>query len=116
MTVLPDRMADGCPMTLCLSMILRTELQQAIGGRHGCKTPVADSSIATKSSLSQDHEERFKVDEHVTQLEQLLEFLCTHCDHQRFLTVAVDSRGSSIHETGPREWRMRIGKIPVVKG
>ena len=32
------------------------------------------------------------------------------------VTVAVDSRGSSIHETGPREWRMRIGRIPVVKG
>jgi fumarate hydratase class I len=32
------------------------------------------------------------------------------------VTVAVDSRGSSVHETGPREWRMRIGKIPVVKG
>ena len=32
------------------------------------------------------------------------------------VTVAVDSRGSSVHETGPREWRMRIGKIPVVHG
>jgi fumarate hydratase class I len=30
------------------------------------------------------------------------------------VTVAVDSRGSSIHETGPAEWRSRIGKIPVV--
>jgi fumarate hydratase class I len=29
------------------------------------------------------------------------------------VTVAVDSRGNSIHETGPREWRARIGKIPV---
>jgi fumarate hydratase class I len=27
--------------------------------------------------------------------------------------VAVDSRGNSIHETGPREWRARIGGIPV---
>jgi fumarate hydratase, class I len=30
------------------------------------------------------------------------------------VTVAVDSRGSSVHETGPAEWRSRIGKIPVV--
>jgi fumarate hydratase, class I len=30
------------------------------------------------------------------------------------VTVAVDSRGSSVHETGPREWQARIGKIPVV--
>jgi fumarate hydratase class I len=25
----------------------------------------------------------------------------------------VDSTGSSVHETGPAEWRMKIGKIPV---
>jgi fumarate hydratase class I len=30
------------------------------------------------------------------------------------VTVAVDSLGSSVHQTGPREWRARIGKIPVV--
>jgi fumarate hydratase class I len=30
------------------------------------------------------------------------------------VTVAVDSRGDAIHTSGPREWRMRIGKIPVV--
>jgi len=30
------------------------------------------------------------------------------------VTVAVDSRGTSIHHTGPAEWRARIGKIPVV--
>ena len=30
------------------------------------------------------------------------------------VTVAVDSLGTSVHETGPREWRSRIGKIPVV--
>jgi fumarate hydratase class I len=30
------------------------------------------------------------------------------------VTVAVDSQGVSIHETGPSEWRQRIGKIPVV--
>ncbi|MEN6629685.1 MAG: fumarate hydratase [Sulfuricella sp.] len=31
------------------------------------------------------------------------------------VTVAVDSNGSSVHETGPTEWRMKIGKIPVMK-
>jgi fumarate hydratase class I len=29
------------------------------------------------------------------------------------VTVAVDSRGTSVHDTGPREWRARIGKIPL---
>jgi fumarate hydratase class I len=29
------------------------------------------------------------------------------------VTVAVDSRGRSVHQTGPAEWRSRIGKIPV---
>jgi fumarate hydratase class I len=29
------------------------------------------------------------------------------------VTVAVDSTGDSVHESGPREWRARIGKIPV---
>ncbi|MBK6395974.1 MAG: fumarate hydratase [Betaproteobacteria bacterium] len=29
------------------------------------------------------------------------------------VTVAVDANGTSVHETGPREWRARIGKIPV---
>jgi fumarate hydratase class I len=29
--------------------------------------------------------------------------------------VAVDSNGTSVHETGPAEWRMKIGKIPLVK-
>jgi fumarate hydratase class I len=29
------------------------------------------------------------------------------------VTVAVDASGNSIHESGPREWRARIGKIPV---
>jgi fumarate hydratase class I len=32
------------------------------------------------------------------------------------VTVAVDTKGNSIHTSGPAEWRMRIGKIPVVKG
>jgi len=31
------------------------------------------------------------------------------------VTVAVDSTGTSVHQTGPHEWQMRIGKIPVVK-
>jgi fumarate hydratase class I len=30
------------------------------------------------------------------------------------VTVAVDSSGESVHQTGPREWQARIGKIPVV--
>ena len=29
------------------------------------------------------------------------------------VTVAVDTRGNAVHESGPREWRARIGKIPV---
>jgi fumarate hydratase class I len=29
------------------------------------------------------------------------------------VTVAVDSNGNSVHDTGPREWRMKIGKIPL---
>ncbi|NTV96818.1 MAG: fumarate hydratase [Thiobacillus sp.] len=31
------------------------------------------------------------------------------------VTVAVDARGNSVHEAGPREWRARIGKIPLAK-
>ncbi len=30
------------------------------------------------------------------------------------VTVAVDSRGTSVHDTGPREWKARIAGIPVV--
>ena len=30
------------------------------------------------------------------------------------VTVAVDSTGTSVHTTGPKEWQARIGKIPVV--
>ena len=30
------------------------------------------------------------------------------------VTVAVDSGGTSVHQTGPREWQARIGKIPVL--
>jgi fumarate hydratase, class I len=32
------------------------------------------------------------------------------------VTVAVDSTGTSVHETGPREWQTKIGKIPVAIG
>jgi fumarate hydratase class I len=30
------------------------------------------------------------------------------------VTVAVDVNGNSIHESGPKEWRMRIADIPVI--
>ena len=30
------------------------------------------------------------------------------------VTVAVDSKGYSVHKNGPKEWKMKIGKIPVV--
>jgi fumarate hydratase class I len=29
------------------------------------------------------------------------------------VTVAVDALGTSVHETGPKEWQAKIGKIPV---
>lgn len=29
------------------------------------------------------------------------------------VTVAVDASGTSVHETGPKEWAAKIGKIPV---
>ena len=29
------------------------------------------------------------------------------------VTVAVDSMGTSVHTTGPKEWQAKIGKIPV---
>lgn len=32
------------------------------------------------------------------------------------VTVAVDSEGTSVHETGPKEWQAKIGKIPVTAG
>ncbi|HEU4621509.1 MAG TPA: fumarate hydratase [Burkholderiaceae bacterium] len=31
------------------------------------------------------------------------------------VTVAVDATGTSVHKTGPREWQMRIGKIPLAE-
>ncbi|HMA31432.1 MAG TPA: fumarate hydratase [Casimicrobiaceae bacterium] len=30
------------------------------------------------------------------------------------VTVAVDATGESVHQTGPREWQGRIGRIPVM--
>jgi fumarate hydratase class I len=30
------------------------------------------------------------------------------------VTVAVDSNGTSVHQTGPKEWQAKIGKLPVV--
>ncbi|MFN5880095.1 MAG: fumarate hydratase C-terminal domain-containing protein, partial [Burkholderiales bacterium] len=29
------------------------------------------------------------------------------------VTVAVDAQGTSVHETGPKEWQARIAGIPV---
>jgi fumarate hydratase, class I len=29
------------------------------------------------------------------------------------VTVAVSTDGTSVHNTGPREWQAKIGKIPV---
>ena len=29
------------------------------------------------------------------------------------VTVAVDAQGTSVHESGPKEWQAKIGKIPV---
>jgi len=29
------------------------------------------------------------------------------------VTVAVDSAGTSVHNTGPKTWQARIGSIPV---
>jgi fumarate hydratase class I len=31
------------------------------------------------------------------------------------VTVAVDSKGESVHQTGPRVWRSKIGKIPLAE-
>lgn len=30
------------------------------------------------------------------------------------VTVAVDAKGESVHETGPKKWQQLIGKIPVI--
>jgi fumarate hydratase class I len=34
--------------------------------------------------------------------------------HDMPVTVAVDASGTSVHQTGPREWQQRIGRIPLV--
>ncbi|OOZ71564.1 fumarate hydratase [Solemya velum gill symbiont] len=31
------------------------------------------------------------------------------------VTVAVDSHGESVHESGPKEWRIKIGKLPIAE-
>jgi fumarate hydratase class I len=31
------------------------------------------------------------------------------------ITVAVDSRGTSVHNTGPEEWSRRIAGIPILQ-
>ena len=31
------------------------------------------------------------------------------------VTVAVDSQGTSVHRTGPKEWQAKIGKIPLTE-
>jgi fumarate hydratase, class I len=30
------------------------------------------------------------------------------------VTMAISAGGTSVHNTGPREWQAKIGKIPVV--
>jgi fumarate hydratase class I len=32
------------------------------------------------------------------------------------VTVAVDSKGTSVHQTGPAEWQQRIAGIPILQG
>jgi fumarate hydratase, class I len=31
------------------------------------------------------------------------------------VTVAVDTRGESVHVSGPKEWRSKIGLLPVLE-
>jgi fumarate hydratase class I len=31
------------------------------------------------------------------------------------VTVAVDSKGTSVHNTGPAEWQQRIAGIPILQ-
>jgi fumarate hydratase class I len=31
------------------------------------------------------------------------------------VTVAVDATGTSIHETGPKEWQLKVGKLPILE-
>jgi fumarate hydratase class I len=43
-------------------------------------------------------------------MEAIYEFDCKDMP----VTVAVDARGEAVHTSGPKEWRAKIGKIPVV--
>jgi fumarate hydratase class I len=43
-------------------------------------------------------------------MEAIYEFDCKDMP----VTVAVDARGDAVHTSGPKEWRAKIGKIPVV--
>ncbi len=38
-----------------------------------------------------------------------------HEMHEMPVTVAVDSRGNSVHQTGPKEWQARIAGIPILQ-
>ena len=31
------------------------------------------------------------------------------------VTVAVDAKGTSVHQTGPAEWQQRIGRVPILQ-
>jgi fumarate hydratase class I len=31
------------------------------------------------------------------------------------VTVAVDSQGTSVHQTGPKEWQARIAGVPILQ-
>ncbi len=31
------------------------------------------------------------------------------------VTVAVDAKGTSVHQTGPAEWQQRIAGIPILQ-
>jgi fumarate hydratase class I len=35
--------------------------------------------------------------------------------HEMPVTVAVDAKGTSVHLTGPAEWRERIAGIPILQ-
>jgi fumarate hydratase class I len=31
------------------------------------------------------------------------------------VTVAVDAKGTSVHQTGPAEWQQRIAGVPILQ-
>jgi fumarate hydratase, class I len=35
--------------------------------------------------------------------------------HEMPVTVAVDAKGTSVHQTGPAEWEQRIAGIPILQ-